>query len=457
MVLRPRNGLSLCAGGGGLDLGLMLAEPGFHTRCFVEWEEYPRRCLIAAQLAGYFAPAPIWDNVRTFNGRPWRGVCDTVLAGYPCQPFSAAGQRKGESDPRHLWPEVARVIGECRPEWVFLENVAGHVSLGAETVLRDLWSMGYTPAAGLFSASETGAPHERLRWFCVAHRDTHADTGRVDGGRVERGAHEGEGQGAERQRLRAGLGGGSEPLAHAGRAERRPLAGVKRIPDGDDIGWQEAAGRLAESGDAVGHSARIGRREGRAEPGIRSRRDAPSGAGGTMADADGRNASTERQQRGGEQRLQPESRPSGGGCAGFVIADAKGAEREWQFRGQHHQGRWQVKDGYPAIQGGTGLFPPGPGDAAAWAAVLRSSPDMAPAAAARDLHAWARRLEAHGRAWWQAEAEPAFCRMVDGLSHRSQPLRLLGNAVHPLTAGLAWRSLAAAHGLQPIDLGGTER
>ena len=103
--------------------------------------------------------------------RVFRGAFDIVLAGYPCQPFSAAGKRAGADDPRHLWPEVARVITECRPEWVFLENVAGHVSLGLEIVLRELWAMGFTPAAGLFSAAEVGAPHQRLRIFIVAHTD----------------------------------------------------------------------------------------------------------------------------------------------------------------------------------------------------------------------------------------------------------------------------------------------
>jgi len=154
LVLRPRHGLSLCAGGGGLDMGLMLTEPGYHTRCFVEWEDWPRAVLIAAQAARYFAPAPIWTDLRSFNARPFRGAFDIVLAGYPCQPFSAAGKRGGADDPRHLWPDVARVIGECRPEWVFLENVAGHVTLGLETVLRELWGLGYTPATGLFSAAE---------------------------------------------------------------------------------------------------------------------------------------------------------------------------------------------------------------------------------------------------------------------------------------------------------------
>ena len=171
MVSRPRHGLSLCAGGGGLDLGVMLAEPGYHTRAFVEWEDWPRAVLVAAQRAGYFAPAPIWTDLRSFDARPFHGAFDAILAGYPCQPFSAAGKRSGADDPRHLWPDVARVIHECRPEWVFLENVAGHLTLGLETVLRELWGLGYTPAAGLFSAAEVGAPHERLRIFILAHTD----------------------------------------------------------------------------------------------------------------------------------------------------------------------------------------------------------------------------------------------------------------------------------------------
>ena len=149
----------------------MLAEPGYHTRAFVEWEDWPRAVIIAAQRAGYFAPAPIWTDMRSFDARPFRGAFDAVLAGYPCQPFSAAGKRGGADDPRHLWPDVARVIGECRPEWAFLENVAGHVTLGLETVLRELWGLGYAPAAGLFSAAEVGAPHERLRIFILAHTD----------------------------------------------------------------------------------------------------------------------------------------------------------------------------------------------------------------------------------------------------------------------------------------------
>ena len=76
-------------------MGLMLAEPGYHTRALIEWEDWPRAVLIAAQRAGYLAAAPIWDDLRSFDARPFCGAFDTVLAGYPCQPFSAAGKRGG--------------------------------------------------------------------------------------------------------------------------------------------------------------------------------------------------------------------------------------------------------------------------------------------------------------------------------------------------------------------------
>ncbi|MBU3032148.1 DNA cytosine methyltransferase [Paracoccus sp. XHP0099] len=266
MVSRPRYGLSLCAGGGGLDMGLMLVEPGYHTRAFVEWEDWPRSVLIAAQAARYFAPAPIWDDLRSFDARPFRGVFDIVLAGYPCQPFSAAGKRGGASDPRHLWPEVARVIAECRPEWVFLENVAGHVTLGLESVLRKVWRLGYTPAAGLFSAAEVSAPHQRLRIFILAHTDEPASRHRnlQPGGQQRlhpQGGSAGAGHrqlvDAEGQRWREGragselwLGRNAAParaggaMADPGRTELEGQLRGQHHPDG----WQEPDGYPALPG-----------------------------------------------------------------------------------------------------------------------------------------------------------------------------------------------------------------
>ena len=163
--------LSLCSGGGGLDLGLELALGSLRTVCWVEWEAFAIEYLAAAMEAGCLVQTPLWTDLRTFDGRPWRGIVDTLTAGYPCQPFSVAGKRRGEGDPRHLWPHVCRVIGEVEPAIVFLENVPGHLSLGFEKVACDLQAMGYAVAAGLFTAEEVGASHRRERLFIVAQSD----------------------------------------------------------------------------------------------------------------------------------------------------------------------------------------------------------------------------------------------------------------------------------------------
>ncbi|WP_104009446.1 DNA cytosine methyltransferase [Jhaorihella thermophila] len=164
-------GLSLCSGAGGLDLGLAIALPGYRTVGHVERETYAAAILVARMEDAALDPAPVWDDVASFDGRPWRGAVDIVTAGYPCQPFSVAGKRRGADDPRHLWPHVARIIGECTPPFVFLENVAHHLRLGFPEVATGLVGMGYRTAAGLFTAAEVGAPHKRERLFILAHRE----------------------------------------------------------------------------------------------------------------------------------------------------------------------------------------------------------------------------------------------------------------------------------------------
>ena len=189
--------LSLCSGAGGLDLGLALAEPAARVVCHVEIEAFACALLAARMEEGIVDDAPVWTDLRTFDGRPWRGAVDCITAGYPCQPFSVAGKMLGEKDPRHLWPEVARIVSEVEPAFCFFENVSGHLRLGFEQVHDDLRAMGYTVAAGLFTAEEVGAPHKRERLFILAYR--HGDgcignactpTGK-DGaqGRSQRAAH----------------------------------------------------------------------------------------------------------------------------------------------------------------------------------------------------------------------------------------------------------------------------
>ncbi|MFB2553325.1 DNA cytosine methyltransferase [Ensifer soli] len=176
------RGIALCAGVGGLELGLHIAEPGYRTVCFVEREVFPAVTLVARMEDKALDHAPVWDDVTTFDGRPWRGKVHLLTGGYPCQPFSFSGLRRGEDDPRHLWPHIRRIIRELDPEWCFFENVEGHLSLGAASVIADLRGMGFAVKAGLFSALETGASHIRRRLFIVAHADeiTGRQSGRPD-------------------------------------------------------------------------------------------------------------------------------------------------------------------------------------------------------------------------------------------------------------------------------------
>lgn len=176
MAIRPGNepaltGLALCAGVGGLELGLHIAEPRYRTVCFVEREAFAAATLVARMADKALDNAPVWDDVKAFDGRPWRDKVSLITGGYPCQPFSFAGRQRGKKDPSHLWPDIARIVREVDPEWCFFENVEGHLSVGATEVFRDLRRMGFSIKAGLFSALEVGASHLRRRLFILAHAD----------------------------------------------------------------------------------------------------------------------------------------------------------------------------------------------------------------------------------------------------------------------------------------------
>ena len=161
MTLRE---LHLFAGiGGGILGGLLLG----HRCCgAVEIDPYCRRVLEARQRDGSLPEFPIHDDIRTFDGASWRGRVDVVCGGFPCQPWSSAGKRLGTSDPRHLWPAMARVVAECRPRFVFAENV----SVAAfRAPWRDLRGLGYrVPPALCLSAGDLGAPYQRKRWWLLA-------------------------------------------------------------------------------------------------------------------------------------------------------------------------------------------------------------------------------------------------------------------------------------------------
>jgi len=160
--------VGLCAGYGGIELGLQRAIPDLRTVALCEVEAFAVANLVAKMESGCLEPAPIWPNLKTFPWESFRGCVDILTGGYPCQPFSAAGKRQGADDPRHLWPYIARGIRILQPKLCFFENVEGHISLGLSDVIEDMAGMGYRTTWGIFSASEVGAPHQRKRVFVLA-------------------------------------------------------------------------------------------------------------------------------------------------------------------------------------------------------------------------------------------------------------------------------------------------
>ena len=160
---------SFCSGYDGIGMGLSRVIRNLRNVLFVEIETFACANLVAKMEKGQMAPAPIWTNLKTFDGEPFRGKVDIISAGYPCQPFSQAGNRAGTDDPRHLWPFVRRAVRTIKPRFVFLENVEGHISLGLNTVISDLADDGYVSTWGIFSAKECGAPHQRKRVFILAY------------------------------------------------------------------------------------------------------------------------------------------------------------------------------------------------------------------------------------------------------------------------------------------------
>lgn len=162
------NELALFAGAGGGILGGKLL--GWRTICAVEWEPYAACVLAARQNDGILPPFPIWDDIQTFDGRPWRGIVDVVSGGFPCQDISAAGKGAGIDGERSgMWREMARVIHEVRPRFVFVENSPMLTSRGLGRVLGDLAAMGFDARWGVLGAADVGAPHQRDRIWIVAH------------------------------------------------------------------------------------------------------------------------------------------------------------------------------------------------------------------------------------------------------------------------------------------------
>lgn len=161
--------LDLFSGIGGFSLGLERTG-GFETVAFCEIEEFPRRV-----LAKHWPEVPCFEDVRKLRGQDIDGTVDVICGGYPCQPFSTAGKRRGAEDDRHLWPEFSRLVAELRPTWVIGENVAGHISMGLDSVLSDLEGKGYACRTFVVPACAIDAPHRRDRCWIIGYSDSDSE------------------------------------------------------------------------------------------------------------------------------------------------------------------------------------------------------------------------------------------------------------------------------------------
>jgi len=388
--------ISLYSGGGGLDLGFRLANPHARTVCYVERDAAACAVLVGHMQTGELDDAPVWTDSGTFDGEPWRDRVDWIIGGFPCQPASVAGQRAGLDDARWLWPHIARIVSEVQPSGVFLENVPGLLTVNDGAAFReivgDLAALGFDAEWDRFRASDVGAPHRRERLFILAYRN----------GKLSHLQQRAEG--AESHR-------GRETLAHTAGAGTwdfsGPTGGRERPQDvrqGD--GPTRAVFSDPASGDDVANACDISRQVPQAGERAGAHSDhagAPAGHGDTPE-----HASEQLAYAAGQRLQRPESirqwdneqpRPSDE-CSSVVNTDNPRPQGRGEplGEGQHEQLAW----------------PPGPTDTDAWAAVLAQRPTL----------------------------EPAVCGMADGVAHRVDRLRILGNGVVPAQAALAFRELA---------------
>lgn len=221
--MKTLNVLGICAGLGGLELGLRAAEPRAQTVCFIEKDEFCQQVLQTR-----FPGVAIWDDVTTFDPKPWVGIIDVVAAGFPCQPVSCAGLRLGINDPRWLWPWIAEIIRILGPQFVFLENVPGLLTAGLGYVLGDLAEMDFRVETGLFSCGSLGASHLRNRVAILGYapgweqqRRGEQPSGPVSGCEIL----------ADSQGVQCGQGRPTE-----GERPRGPLRSIIRVDDPDGHG-----------------------------------------------------------------------------------------------------------------------------------------------------------------------------------------------------------------------------
>lgn len=286
---------SLFSGIGGLDLGLEWSGMTVAWQC--EKDPFCR-----GVLRQHWPHARLYDDITTLDATDLAPV-DLICGGFPCQPVSLAGRRRGSNDARWLWPAMRDIISHVRPSWVLGENTPGLITMGLDGVLFDLEALGYACRTFVIPACAVDAPHRRDRVFIVAH----ADSGLCNAGGSSEPGQEGwesftgdggEGAVANAAHVDDDRGGYGSSYVRRGRSSPTQLSGGVALADasrlgrhgreddargvhddGEAAGWEQGASRAPDNGHVV-NTQGLGRRERRAEPEVRCRRPAPSGTSG---------------------------------------------------------------------------------------------------------------------------------------------------------------------------------
>jgi len=378
---RPLNVISFCSGYGGIERGLDLAGTDHRVLAYVEIEAYAIANLVNKMESGQLDAAPIYSNLKTFPAHLFRDCVDLITGGYPCQPFSSAGKRGGEQDPRHLWPYIREHINAIRPTQCFFENVEGHISLGLSSVISDMEEDGYSTTWQIFSASEIGAPHQRKRVYILGSLQ-YANTDSGDGSSKQEREHEG----AE-ELIRSSEGRVGSPFPNANSSTLRHQS-ERTTPRRFDI----QTGGEAQSGID-------GEEKSLANASIPARHDAEADSQCTDTNSIGSHRKEEHQRR----RIQ------------------RGVELQDKQVSESRQIRQNVADT-------TGIGTQG----------LRPSGEQKPYAHGQAKLPMREGERPRPTAW---PAEPNVGRVVDGCADRVDRIRLLGNGVVPQTAAKAWSIL----------------
>ncbi len=376
--------ISFCTGYGGLELGLHRVIENLRTVCYVEIEAFAVANLVAKIEENKMDSTPIWSDIKTFPAQIFRDKVHGILAGYPCQPFSHAGKRQGEDDERHLWPYILEHIRTIRPVWCFFENVSGHLTLGFQEVFTSLRGMGYSVEAGLFTASEVGAPHKRQRLFILAY--SNAD-------------REGFGRGLNIDKKRFG--------------EKK----VQR--HNQQFG-------LDDTGQGMENSSGIGRRGGSDGESGGQRRPLQTEGPSELVNAECA------EQRPGDEGIQKESTELRGNRPANTskeLADANGSRTSPSGEDRRMGGKQQSPSDVPHS------FEQGP---------QKPLPGRSQKTYTGPNIYWPARPGQPQFEWEEPRTvKPGMGRTVDGFASRVDELRLLGNGVVPAQAELAFRSLYA--------------